>query len=90
LKGYFAYIVCEDAYPRILNARGAIIPPYLKNASIAVPVVGGGIRGGNEYATTLSRNIHAAMQGTMDATESMERTSKEWDEITDRIGERSK
>jgi ABC-type glycerol-3-phosphate transport system substrate-binding protein len=76
----------ESADPRVLEARGVIIPPFLKNASIAVPVVGSGIRGGNEYATTLSRNVHAAMQGTMDATESMERTAEEWDEITDRIG----
>jgi multiple sugar transport system substrate-binding protein len=75
-----------NADPREQAARGArTLEVTLTSAQITVPVICG-VRGGFEYNTTLSRNLHATQLGTMDAAECMERTAKEWDEITDRIG----
>jgi len=75
-----------NADPREQAARGArTLEVTLTSAQITVPVICG-VRGGFEYNTTLSRNLHAAQLGTMDAAECMERTAEEWDEITDRIG----
>jgi multiple sugar transport system substrate-binding protein len=77
--------VGPNADQRVMEARGPILLNFEKNASICAPVVSG-IRGGFEYNTTLSRNLHATMLGTMSAEECMERTAEEWNDITDRIG----
>lgn len=77
--------VGPNAHPKMKQARGPILEKYDLNASIAAPVLCG-IRGGMEYATTLSRNLHATMLGTYDPAECMERTAREWQGITDDIG----
>jgi multiple sugar transport system substrate-binding protein len=77
--------VGPNADERVMKARGPILQNFEQNASMCAPVVSG-IRGCFEYNTTLSRNLHATMSGTMDPTECMERTAEEWNDITERIG----
>ena len=77
--------VGPNADERVMKARGPILEKFEQNASICVPVVSG-IRGCFEYNTTLSRNLHITMLGEMDPVECMERTTEEWNEITERIG----
>jgi hypothetical protein len=45
-----------------------------------------GIRGATEYNVTLSKNLHAAITGSIDIVNALETTSKQWEETTDRLG----
>ena len=75
-----------NADPREVKARSAkVLEVTLTSAQIATPVMCG-ILGGMEYATTLSRNLHATMLGTYEPAECMEMTADEWQDITDEIG----
>ena len=47
---------------------------------------GTGLPGDAEYMSSLNQNLLLAAEGKITAEKAMKKTSKEWDEITDRYG----
>jgi len=74
-----------DAPARLKEARGAILTAFLENASIMSPMLAG-IGGATEYNVTISKNLHTAMLGSIDAVKALETTEKQWEEVTERLG----
>jgi multiple sugar transport system substrate-binding protein len=56
-----------------------------QNAKIAVPA-GTGLPGDNEYIMTLNKYLWAAAKGEITAQEAMDKTAKQWNQITDNYG----
>jgi|GEM_PF-993254 multiple sugar transport system substrate-binding protein len=72
--------------PAILRERrGPLLSYFEENASVLTPMVTGLIAA-TEYNVSASKNLHAAMVGTMDPVKALETTEKQWEEITERVG----
>ncbi|MBS7651461.1 hypothetical protein KEJ35_08990, partial [Candidatus Bathyarchaeota archaeon] len=72
--------------PAILRERrGPLLSYFEENASVLTPMVTGLIAA-TEYNVNASKNLHAAMVGTMDVVKALETTEKQWEEITERVG----
>ncbi|MGQ9543402.1 MAG: extracellular solute-binding protein [Candidatus Bathyarchaeia archaeon] len=70
---------------KLKDRRGPLLSYFEENASVLTPMVTGLIAA-TEYNVTLSKNLHAAMVGTMDPVKALETTEKQWEEITNRVG----
>ncbi len=69
--------------------RAAYTPQVIDLIRSELPVMspsGIGLPGDAEYIAALNRNIWQVAAGRLGAREAMERTAREWDQITDRIG----
>jgi len=74
-----------NAPKELRDVRGPVLDYFEESASIFTPMVQS-MLGATEYNVTLSKNLHAAMIGTIDAVKALENTVKQWEEITERYG----
>ncbi|MEM3430837.1 MAG: extracellular solute-binding protein [Nitrososphaerota archaeon] len=79
------HMVGANADPRVVTARGPLLTGYEAAAELLTPMVSQ-MRGATEYNVSLSKNLHAAMSGTMDVVKALETTEKQWEELTERLG----
>ncbi|MEM3003992.1 MAG: extracellular solute-binding protein, partial [Candidatus Bathyarchaeia archaeon] len=77
--------VGPNAPARLKDVRGPVLTAFEENATIMAPMLSG-IRGATEYNVTLSKNLHAAMTGSIDTVKALETTEQQWEEATERLG----
>jgi multiple sugar transport system substrate-binding protein len=77
--------VGPNAPARLKDVRGPVLTAFEENATIMAPMLSG-IRGATEYNVTLSKNLHAAMTGSVDTAKALETTEQQWEEATERLG----
>lgn len=77
--------VGPNAPARLKDVRGPVLNAFLTNAEILAPMLAG-VRGSTEYNVTLSKNLHAAMVGSMDPETALKTTEDQWNEVTERLG----
>ena len=77
--------VGPNAPARLKDVRGPVLNAFLDNAEIMAPMLAG-MLGATEYNVTLSKNLHAAMVGSMDPESALKTTEDQWNEVTERLG----
>jgi multiple sugar transport system substrate-binding protein len=80
--------VGPNAPERLKDLRGPVLNAFEDNATIMAPMLQG-VLGATEYNVTLSKNLHAAMLGSIDILEALETTEGIWNEITERLGKQT-